>query len=541
MEIKGLDEFHSYTPVKIDKVLKKEDIPKKISDSVKLIRKDGDESLVLMVLSDIASDTEFYDFRNKLKSQGFVFTNKYCDRKTIEHLNNIFAAHVDNESGEELDSDDENVQAKVVEIIRRAVENRASDIHFQVGQQSTYIKFRIDGKLRPDSDCSAEAGRRLLNTLYNSMSEERSASSLSYNEPTDAKIREEFVQHLGLSTGRFAGRPAGGNKIVGVIRLIKRRRARMQLGELGLTPQEIPIILRVLSKPSGVIFSSGPTGHGKSTLSQCMAELVTSSDEGLNVITIEDPIESPIQGAFQTPLIIGDRGNRELLDNAWGSAIKNVMRLDPDWIYIGEVRDKTSARGATEAAETGHNVITTIHTKYPIDILSRLKNFDVDYDHITDATLITCLIGLRLVPLLCPKCRKSYLDNKSNVGEVFQQVIEKHADIESVYLRDKNGCEDCDYTGRKGRTGVFEVIETNAEFMRLYQTEGKISAYADWYKKGGVTLCENVLRLVNDGVIDPVDSHKDICNLDRDSLMFTQEVINDAKTFRSKMNGRGYE
>jgi type II secretory ATPase GspE/PulE/Tfp pilus assembly ATPase PilB-like protein len=531
MESATLDDFQNVIAVNIESVFKKERISKKIIDSVKLLKNSDDDKLVLKVINDVGSDTEFYDFQKQLNMNGYNFKTEFCDRKTIEHLHNIFAdqhKHVESEVGD----DDKSVQPKVIEIIKNAVDKRASDIHIEVNNQSAYVKFRIDGKLTPNRDYPADEGKRIINALYNSMCEERSSSTLSYTEPTDAKIREEFVQNLGLSTGRFASRPGGGGKIKVVIRLIKRRRVRMALGELGLTPQQSQIIVRNLNKPSGVIFSSGPTGHGKSTLSQCMAELVTSADDGLNVITIEDPIESPIEGAFQTPLIIADRGNRELLSKAWGSAITNVMRMDPDWIYIGEVRDRTSAMGAVEAAQTGHNVITTIHTQYPIDIISRLKNLEVDYDLITDATLITCLIGLRLVPLLCPSCKKSYSQIRNKVSQVFQRAIEENTQTGKVYLRNASGCSKCNHTGRKGRIGVFEVIETNADFMHLYHTKGKIEAYTEWYRNGGITICDNVLRLVNEGVIDPIDSHKDICNLDRDVLMFTEQVRKEAEINR---------
>ncbi|ECG8638388.1 pilus assembly protein PilQ, partial [Salmonella enterica subsp. arizonae] len=142
----------------------------------------------------------------------------------------------------------------------------------------------------------------------------------------------------------------------------------------------------------------------------------------------EDPIESPIRGAVQTPLILADRSDRELMGKAWGKAISNLMRLDPDFIYIGEVRDSTSATGVIEAAQTGHNVITTIHTSHPIDIIQRLRRFGVDQDLLTDATLITCLIGLRLTPLLCPNCKRPYTSHKSEIEQELQELIEKHTD-----------------------------------------------------------------------------------------------------------------
>lgn len=521
--------------VNLGALISKERFSKTLLDSVRLVKSPDSPALCLKVASDMGISTEFFDLQKQLKNKAVVFETQYCDRKALEQLSHLTAS----QQKAHDDDDERGFQASVIEMISRAVALRASDIHLCIESQAAYCHFRVDGKLVFDRDYPAEQGRRLVNALYNSMCEERSSTSLSYSEPADAKIREAFVQHLGLSTGRFASRPGGGGKLLVVIRLITRRRERLAFDALGLTPPEAAIIRRVLNKPGGVIFSSGPTGHGKSTLSQCMAEMITAHDKGLSMITIEDPIESPIEGAFQTPLIIADRGDRALLSRAWELAISNVVRLNPDWLYIGEVRDATSAMGTLEAGNTGHGVITTIHTRFPIDILSRLKNWKVDKDLLMDATIIPCLIGLRLVPLLCPACKKPYATHKAAVESTFRGVIDTFTRSEQVFLRDNAGCEQCHHTGLKGRTGVFEVIETNAEFMQRYHTQGKQAAYEYWYTAGGITLCDNVLRLVNSGVIDPVDTHRAICNLDRNHLIFSDSAKNVVKTSR-QLKGRDY-
>jgi type II secretory ATPase GspE/PulE/Tfp pilus assembly ATPase PilB-like protein len=309
-----------------------------------------------------------------------------------------------------------------------------------------------------------------------------------------------------------------------VIRLISRRRKSNTLEGLGLMPQEANIIRRVLAKPAGVILSSGPTGHGKSTLSQAMAEIYAAENPGMSPISVEDPIESPIEGVFQTPLMITDRHNGGKIGMAWADAIKNIMRLDPDCIYIGEVRDNTSGSGVIEAAQTGHMVITTIHTNHPIDILQRLSRWGIEPDLLTDATLITCLIGLRLVKKLCPCCKRRYAEHRQTVDPLFQDIIEKYTATERVFLINPDGCTECNHTGIKGRTGVFEVIETDSKFMRLYDEQGKFAAYKYWREeRNGITLCQNAIRLINEGAIDPVVTHKNICNLDRDDKFYEQD------------------
>ncbi len=502
------DKTHSYIP--LSKVIGA--VPDILKENARLIQDNNTKHHVLYVVNDIQNNTHFYDLRKNLRAKGYEHSVEYSNRQFIEKINHTF-----NTNDNETDSDQTDIQDEILQIIKKAVDMRASDIHIQIGS-FTQVFFRIDGSrnVMQQFENSVEYGQRLVQTLFNSMCAERSASTFSYSEPCDAKIREEYVQAYGLSTGRFASRPGSSGKVIVVIRLISRRKQSLTLGELGLSEAQQNAIKRSLAKPAGVILSSGPTGHGKSTLSQCMAEIYTSENPGMNMLSVEDPIESPIEGAFQTPLIIADRSDSSKMGRAWGKSMSNLMRLDPDCIYIGEVRDNTSGNGVIEAAQTGHIVVTTIHTNHPIDIIQRLRRWGVDQDLLTDATLITCLIGLRLVKKLCPECKLSYVENRHRVDNLFHGVIDKYTTVNNVYLLNTDGCECCNHTGIRGRTGVFEVIETDYEFMRLYEKEGKFAAYSYWRKNGGITLCQNAIQLINDGVIDPVITHKSICNLDRD-------------------------
>ncbi|ERT14896.1 GspE/PulE family protein [Photorhabdus temperata] len=502
------DKTHSYIP--LNKIIGV--VPEIIKENARLLQDNQSKGYILYVVNDIQNNTHFYDLRKKLRVKGYEHIVEYSNRQHIEKINHIF-----NTSEHENDADQTDIQDKILLIIKTAVEMRSSDIHIQIGS-FTQVYFRIDGSrnVMQQFENTVENGQRLVQTLFNSMCTERSSSTFSYNEPCDAKIREEYVQAYGLSTGRFASRPGSSGKVIVVIRLISRRKQSLTLGELGLSEAQQNAIKRSLAKPAGVILSSGPTGHGKSTLSQCMAEIYTSENPGMNMLSVEDPIESPIEGTFQTPLIIADRSDSSKMGRAWGKSMSNLMRLDPDCIYIGEVRDNTSGNGVIEAAQTGHIVVTTIHTNHPIDIIQRLRRWGVDQDLLTDATLITCLIGLRLVKKLCPICKLSYVDHRQIVDSLFHEVIDKYTNINNVYLVNSKGCDCCNYTGIKGRTGVFEVIETDYEFMKLYEKEGKFAAYAYWRRNGGITLCQNAIQLINDGIIDPIITHKSICNLDRD-------------------------
>ncbi|WP_340621880.1 GspE/PulE family protein [Xenorhabdus siamensis] len=503
----------THSLVNIYHVLEGINLSEEVKNSVRLLKNNEEDSYQLFVLDKLTGNPLLFDLTKNLRKKNFRPAINWVTREEIAKLSDAF----DTTSTPSQKNESE-AQNTVISIIKKAVELRASDIHFRIDSSYFQVAFRIDGIKRniPQFEESAENGKKIVQTLFNTMSTEQSMGTLSYNEPCDARIKEEFVSDFGLSTGRFASRPGSAGTLLAVVRLITKRKQQLELESLGLTVKQSSAIRRVLSKPSGVIFSSGPTGHGKSTLSQCMAESVTRDNSGINLVTVEDPIESPIRGAVQTPLIIADRSDRQLMGKAWGRAISNLMRLDPDFIYIGEVRDSTSATGVIEAAQTGHNVITTIHTSHPIDIIQRLRRFGVEQDLLTDATLITCLIGLRLTPLLCPACKRPYSEYKAEIETELRALIEEHTYQEAIYLRNDNGCGECEHTGIKGRTGVFEVIETDYRFMSLYEKEGKFSAWKYWRENGGETLCENITNLINQGMVDPVMAHKKICNLDRD-------------------------
>lgn len=489
-------------------------LPPGLKEALCLLRTD-DGTLELRVSGHLIHSPEVMDYEYRLRQTKPEYVLKTGGFAEIAELNK--------QADTRVHDDQSKIQSTVVEIMRAAVALRASDVHVRLGSQYCDVFFRIDGKLRFFKDLPADKGQSYINALYNTMCEDRSHPSISYSEPSDAKVREEFVRSLGLSGGRFASRPCDDHGLLVVIRLISRRNERLSMAQLGLSATETATLERAMTKPTGVIFLTGPMGSGKSTLAQVICEQLTSRDEGIHLLTVENPVESPIRGAVQTSLGPGEE---------WWEAIKSMMRLDLNWILIGEVRDARSASAAIEAAQTGHNVLTTLHTTHPVDTIARLKSLRVDSDLITDASLITCLVGQRLAPLLCHDCKIPYREHKNRVSPLLNPLIEKHCDVQQVCLKNSEGCARCSGSGVKGRTGVFEVIEVDATFMELYHSAGKIKAYEYWYINGGMTLCANTLRLINAGETDPVLSHKDICNLDRDHLMFTPEVREAARNNR---------
>lgn len=475
-----------------------------VRESIRLIRENETQGLCLYVLNELDQNTEFFEVRESLHSQGHETTVKWCDREDLEKITQQFSAEDEAIAGS---SDFQNLNLSLID---EAVRLRGSDIHIRIENKYTRVLYRIDGNLRRMHSESVEWGTRLMNALFNSMCEEQSHTSLSYTEPCDARVREEFVNNFGLSTCRFASRPGGQGRLAVAIRLVSRRKKSLRFEELGLTSSEETTLRRTLSS-SGGTFYSGPTGHGKSTVCQCSAEFLAAEDPGENFMSVEDPIESPIEGLFQTP-----RGKQ-----TFGEAIRNLLRMDPDRLYIGEIRDADSAIATIEGILTGVPAVTTTHTNAAVDIIQRLRNFGVELDMLFDPTIISGLVGLRLVPLLCPECRVPWYKGRESISPYMRDLVETYAGNEGIYLRNPGGCDCCAQSGIKGRIGVFEVIETDNEFMRLYADKGKLTAYLNWMSKGGVTLCTNATRLIKEGRADPVWVHRRICNLDRDARLKT--------------------
>ncbi|MDU5836237.1 MAG: ATPase, T2SS/T4P/T4SS family [Pantoea sp.] len=473
-----------------------------LRESIRFIRDEQTQFHCLYVLGELDQNTEFFELREQLRDQGFNPGVTWCDREELEKISQQFSDHSESVEGA---SDFQNLN---LSLIADATSQRGSDIHIRIESKFTRVLYRIDGNLRPIRTESAEWGTRLVNALYNSMCEEHSKTTLSFTEPCDARVREEFVNGYGLSTIRFASRPGGQGRLAVALRLVSRRKQSLHFEQLGLTPAEETTLRRLLTG-SGGIFYSGPTGHGKSTVCQVSAEFLAREDPGENILSVEDPIESPIEGVFQTPL-----GSQ-----TFALAIKNLLRMDPDRLYVGEIRDIDSANGVIEAIQTGAGVLLTIHTNSPPDIPQRLRRLGVDEDLLFDPTIVSGLVGLRLVPLLCGECKIPWHQGRGSVSPVMIDMVETHAHVAGVYMRNPGGCSKCGNSGIHGRTGIFEVIETDNRFMRLYSEQGKMTAYLDWIARGGVTLCQNLLRLINSGVTDPVWAHRRILNLDRDARL----------------------
>ena len=254
--------------------------------------------------------------------------------------------------------------------------------------------------------------------------------------------------------------------------------------ELGFTPEEMKRFDHMLAHPFGIIFVTGPTGSGKSTtLYTALSQL---NKESVNIVTVEDPVEADIEGINQIQV-------NPKVNLTFASALRSILRQDPDIIMIGEIRDPETASIAVQASITGHLVVSTLHTNNAVGTLDRMADMGVERYLIADS--VVGVIAQRLVRRLCPHCKK-----KRPATEEEKRIMKLPLDKEQE-IYEPAGCNLCNQTGYFGRTGIFEIMEVDDNLRRLIASHGTTEELMQAARESGMqTLRENGVRAVLEGI-----------------------------------------
>lgn len=273
-----------------------------------------------------------------------------------------------------------------------------------------------------------------------------------------------------------------GEKIV--MRISSKLSLTKNKKELGLAPDELKRFDHMLSAPYGIIFVTGPTGSGKSTtLYTALSEL---NKEAVNIVTVEDPVEADIEGINQIQV-------NNKVNLTFASALRSILRQDPDIIMIGEIRDRETAGIAVQASITGHLVVSTLHTNNAAGTLNRMADMGVERYLIADS--VVGVIAQRLVRKLCPHCRKKRLATEE------EKRLLKQDTYKEMEIYEPTGCDLCNHTGYFGRTGVFEIMEVNEEIRDLIAEGGSSEELENAARRAGMcTLHDNGIRYVLEGI-----------------------------------------
>lgn len=401
------------------------------------------------------------------------------------------------------------MQAAASELFRRAYEMRASDIHIRVADSGlTQVLFRIHNDLRPIVQQSAEWGALLCSAIYVAMSD---ISDATYERQSrqDGRISARDKIPKGLDGIRIATTPQVDGSVMVLRLLYNDANKSTDICELGYSESNRDLIGLMKRRPTGMNIIAGPTGSGKSTTLQRTLLSIHKDCVGTkHIITVEDPVEYPMAGIVQTP--VANAQTEAERSAAFQSAIKAAMRLDPNIIMVGEMRDLPTAKVSVQAAMTGHQVWTTVHANDVFAIVDRMIDLGIPANIMTDASIITGLICQRLLKVLCNTCKVSLASVLEKLSEDDRnRIMSSSVDMSAAYVCGP-GCPSCKNSGISGRTCAAEVVVPDLTMMRLLRKGEREEAITYWRSGGGITMLESAIEKINAGLCDPFQAEHEV-------------------------------
>jgi len=360
----------------------------------------------------------------------------------------------------EADASQKPVVRLVDMIISEGILSRASDIHVEPEEGGVSVRYRIDGVLRQVMKIPRQAGLPLISRI-------KIMSSLDIADrlrPQDGRARVAVNgQPIDL---RVSTLPAQlGEKVV--IRILDSRATVKSLDTLGLNPGEAEAIKRLLENHEGILLVTGPTGSGKTTTLYSAINQIKG--EGVNIVTVEDPVEYRMQGIVQVQV-------QEKAGLTFAAALRSILRQDPNVVLVGEIRDKETAQIAVQASLTGHLVLSTLHTNDAANAVTRLVDIGVESYKI--AASLRGVVAQRLMRRLCPTCKEVWM-------EAPPERLRRWVPTGTPLYR-AGGCPDCAMTGYRGRFSILEILTMTAELERLIAAGEAADRIAEAAQRGGM-------------------------------------------------------
>ena len=327
--------------------------------------------------------------------------------------------------------------AKLVSsIVRGAVDARASDIHIEPQESDVKVRYRVDGILRSAIDVPSSAQLEVVSHI-------KIMADMDISERRVPQDGHLTVRHDGKEYDlRVSSLPAlGGEKIV--IRILDKNANKWSLDTMVTSPDDNKKFRELVSNPYGMLLLTGPTGSGKTTTLYSVLQLVNTPER--NIVTVEDPVEYRLGGITQVQV-------KQIAGMTFASALRSILRQDPDVILIGEIRDLETAEIAISAALTGHLVLSTLHTNDAAGAISRLINLGIQPFLVSSALLGT--VAQRLIRTSCSACKQSYQPSEEELRSLFK---ESYPDA-NIELNRSPGCNSCYQLGYRGRKAIYEIL-----------------------------------------------------------------------------------
>ena len=405
-------------------------------------------------------------------------------------VGNLESVSVDISDEDEGAGDEEAPVARILNhIVTEAIRQGAGDIYIEPGERDIRVRYRIDGVCQEIMRSPKKIHRQLISRLKiqcaMDIAERRIPQDGRFGVVLDGKSVDFRVAILPTVHGEMS-----------VMRLLHKDAILMSLEDLGFLEQPMQRVMEAINRPYGALLVTGPTGSGKSTT--LYAAINKTTKPTVNLITVEDPVEYRLEGLSQVQV-------HEKAGLTFASALRSILRQDPDVVMIGEIRDRETATIAIEAALTGHLVLSTLHTNDAPSALTRLTEMGVE--PFLSASAINCVLAQRLARRLCKECREEYTPDEA----ALQRIGFPYTPGRPPRLYRAVGCKKCNNIGYKGRMGIHEVMSVTEEIeracvnhasgdeiARIAVAEGMLTLRDDGFSKvlSGLTSIEEVMRVV---------------------------------------------
>ena len=407
----------------------------------------------------------------------------------VENYSSFFKHKQSNEKDEELQAaDEEHIVAIADQIMNDSIELGASDIHIEHSEKQLRVRVRVDGLMQEVMNISKANAMALISRFKVMAGIDIAESRKPQDGRFEFKGKEKKVD-LRVSTYPSAY----GEKIV--MRILDPSKGNIPLEKLGFSRSSLKSWKEACREPNGIVLVTGPTGSGKSTTLYATLSLITSVEH--HIITIEDPIEYKFDGIVQGQL-------NERAGMTFASALRAMLRQDPDIIMVGEMRDRETIDLAVRAALTGHLVLSTLHTNDAASTYSRL--FDMGSDPFLLSTTVRAILAQRLIRLLCEKCKEIYEPSDEELETIEMEMPER-----PIYRKNDKGCSVCGQKGYKGRAGLYELLvpspeinemvkdaKTDVDIRKLALEQGMSSLQNEGFRfiERGMTSIEELKRVL---------------------------------------------
>lgn len=478
-----------------------------------IILQTGEGKCALIISEQIHGTPFFYSLRDKIQAEYEINFFGNADRGLIS---GFYTSASRNE--EKKDSDHIKDMEKLV---LDAMASEASDIHILIHDKGATVRFRVHGFLERITEWnSRDYALQFARTLHAVADEDSKPQTFTENTSCQMSITKSMPngQKVKLRIQTTVAYPDGGLEIVMRILPVGSTARVKTLDELGYEEHHQEMLRMMLASPSGVTIIAGTTGSGKSTSLQTLSELVQEGNDGLKLTSVEDPPEYVLRNVTQIP-VTRRKGDTE---NPFARAMRDAMRLDPDIVIVGEVRDKESAECLTAIVQSGHKVFTTIHADTIFNIIGRLQKMNLDNHTMSSRGFISGLIYQKLVRVLCNHCKMPY-DPSQAPKDLAERVKQVTFPGDKLYVPKEGGCEYCRGRGVVGRTVCAEMVRPDKAILDYIRENNPNGAFEYWRSKKrtsspnsasknmtGVTCLEHGILKMRRGICSPMDVEHDL-------------------------------